>query len=143
MKFLTLLFAFSFLLPSPEWSTDFEKAKTTAAQDKKAILLSFSGSDWCIPCIKMKKDFFESADFTAYAEKNLVLVKADFPRLKKNKLDATQTAKNQALAAKYNPQGTFPFTVLVDGNGAVLKSWNGLPKGKVAAFVAQIQATKK
>jgi thioredoxin-related protein len=143
MKLLAFLFAFTFLVPSAQWSTDFEKAKTTAAQDKKLILLNFAGSDWCIPCIKMKKDFFEADAFSAYADKNLVLVKADFPRLKKNKLDKDQTAKNQVLAAQYNPQGKFPFTVLIDANGKVLKSWDGLPKATVAAFVSQIQAAKK
>lgn len=143
MKLLAFLFAFTFLTPIAQWSTDFEKAKSTAAQDKKLILLNFAGSDWCIPCIKMKKDFFESAAFGTYADKNLLLVKADFPRLKKNKLDKAQTAKNEALAAAYNPQGKFPFTVLIDAQGKVVKSWDGLPKATVEAFISQIQTAKK
>lgn len=60
----------------------------------------------------MKKEIFESAAFTQFAASNLLLVKADFPRLKKNKLSKQQTKQNEALAERYNPQGAFPFTVL-------------------------------
>ncbi len=143
MKILSILFALTFFTPAVQWSTDFEQAKTTAEHDKKPILLSFAGSDWCVPCIKMKKDVFESAAFTDYASKNLVLLRADFPRLKKNKLEAKLTTANKALAEKYNPQGKFPFTVLLDSKGTVLKSWDGLPKGDAAAFVAEVKAVKK
>lgn len=139
MKFIIFLFSLSLFLPPADWSTDIEKAKKAAAQDKKLIVLNFSGSDWCIPCIKMKKEIFESSAFTSYASKNLVLVRADFPRLKKNKLDKKLAESNQALAEKYNPKGKFPFTVLLDANGAVLKSWEGLPQGNAEAFVNSLK----
>ncbi|MBL0740810.1 thioredoxin family protein [Chryseolinea lacunae] len=116
-----LLLAFA---PS-EWLVNFDKAKETAAGQHKYILLNFSGSDWCAPCIKMKKEVFESASFQAVAEKQLVLLRADFPRSKKNKLPDDQTKHNEALAEKYNPTGKFPFTVLLDANGKVLKEWDG------------------
>lgn len=127
MKLIISLFISSFLLTAPQWGNDFDKAKADAAQNHKYILLNFCGSDWCGPCIKLKKDIFESADFGQYANDHLVLVRADFPRLKKNQLDARQTAHNEALAEKYNNQGKFPLTVLIDSNGKVVKEWDGYP----------------
>ncbi|MFN8345988.1 MAG: thioredoxin family protein [Spirosomataceae bacterium] len=127
MKLIISLFISSFLLTASPWGNDFDKAKTEANQNHKYILLNFCGSDWCGPCIKLKKDIFESADFGQYAEEHLVLVRADFPRQKKNQLDARQTAHNEALAEKYNNQGKFPLTLLIDADGKVVKEWEGYP----------------
>lgn len=140
MKFLTAFLITVFLAPPSFiiWSTNFEKAQTEAAISKKLILLNFCGSDWCIPCIKMKKEIFESSEFENFAPDNLVLVKADFPRLKKNQLDKQQTKQNEDLAARYNPQGAFPFTVLLDAKGHVLKSWDGLYKKTPEEFTGEI-----
>jgi len=139
MKTILLVLMTGLLAASPQWGGDVEKAKAEAAQNNKYILLNFCGSDWCGPCIKLKKDIFESADFQQYADAHLVLVRADFPRQKKNQLDAAQTARNEALAEKYNPQGKFPFTLLLDANGKILKEWEGYPKTlNTLAFVHDI-----
>src|SRR6476660_636989 len=98
MKFIFSV-AFIFLLNNQsEWNTDFEKAKTEAARSHKLILLNFSSSDWCIPCIRMKEEIFDSDAFEKYAERNLILLSADFPRLKKNQLSKEQTKQNEKLA---------------------------------------------
>ena len=81
-----LLLCCLFILDQPTWLTDITEARKLASEKNQHILLNFSGSDWCVPCMRMKKDFFESQDFTAYAAANLVLLKADFPRSRKNKL---------------------------------------------------------
>ncbi|GAB4023807.1 thioredoxin family protein [Spirosoma koreense] len=123
------------------WQLNFDQAKAEAGQNHKLILLNFSGSDWCGPCIKLKKTVFESAQFEQFADEHLILVRADFPRLSKNKLDTKQEAHNEALAEKYNKQGKFPFTVLLDPDGHVLKEWDGYPQAlTVDSFVASIQA---
>lgn len=125
----------------PEWELDFEQAKTEAAQTHKLILVNFSGSDWCGPCIKLKKNVFESDAFQAYAADYLVLVRADFPRLSKNKLTNEQTTRNEALAEHYNRQGKFPFTALLDASGRVLREWDGYPQSLTAeSLTSQIQA---
>ena len=124
-----------------DWQHDIEKAKQVAKKDHKVILLNFSGSDWCIPCINMEKEFFEDDEFKIYAEKHLVLVRADFPRLKKNALARDLQLKNEAMAEQYNKKGLFPFTVLVDVEGKVLKSWEGKPEVSTTEFINQIRAT--
>jgi hypothetical protein len=49
------------------------------------------------------------------------MVKADFPRRKENKLEAEQTAKNEALAEKYNEEGAFPLVIVMNSKGEVLR----------------------
>ncbi|GAB4049820.1 thioredoxin family protein [Spirosoma litoris] len=140
MKFVLVSLLVGLLTTAPNWQLNFEQAKTEAAQSHKFILLNFSGSDWCGPCIKLKKNIFESAEFGQFASEHLVLVRADFPRLSKNQLDARQTTHNEVLAETYNRQGKFPFTVLLDASGHVLKEWEGYPQSlTVASFLETIQ----
>jgi thioredoxin-related protein len=141
MKFLSVFLLFFFLEGSPQWGLDFAKAKTEAVQNHKYIVINFSGSDWCGPCIKLKRDILDTPEFLSFADKNLALVRADFPRLKKNQLDKKQTALNEELADKYNKDGKFPLTVLVGADGKVLKEWDGYPAGITAdSFVNEIQS---
>ena len=141
MKFLSILLMFFLLEGSPQWGSDFDKAKADAIQNHKYIVINFSGSDWCGPCIKLKRDILDSPEFLNYATINLALVRADFPRLKKNQLDKKQTGMNEALAEKYNQEGKFPLTVLVGADGKVLKEWDGYPAGITTdAFIQEIQS---
>ena len=137
MNLLSVLLTLSML--SPTWLTNFEKGKPEAAMSNKLIVLNFSGSDWCGPCIRLKKEIFSSDAFADYSAKNLVLVNADFPRYKKNELPKQQLKENEALAEKYNPAGRFPFTVLLDAKGQVLKQWDGLPDETAEKFVDEIK----
>lgn len=139
MKLVVITFLMIICIPA-EWLTDITLAKETATKENKMILLNFSGSDWCAPCIKMKRDVFESEVFKQYAEENLVLLRADFPRLKKNQPAKEQVQHNEALAEKYNAQGKFPFTVLLDASGTVIKEWDGYSNQTPDDFVKQLQA---
>lgn len=141
MKSLLIVFISSLLISNPpNWLTDFNKAKTEAATSGKYVLINFSGSDWCGPCIRLHKDIFESEAFMKYAQKNLVLVNADFPRLKKHRLPAEQQRRNDALAEQFNPQGHFPYTVLVDAGGKIVKAWDGYPNETPEKFLSDINA---
>ena len=122
------------------WENDFDTARQKAKEQHRLILLEFSGSDWCGPCIRFRKEVLETPEFTRYAEENLVLLNADFPRLKKNQLSKEQQKKNDKLADLYNPGGIFPLTVLLDENGKKLKAWEGYPDLTVTAFIQQIKA---
>lgn len=122
-----------------QWGNDLDAAKKLAHDQNKLILLNFSGSDWCAPCILTRRDYFESETFMQMANENLVLVNADFPRKKKNQLPADQAKKNDALAEKYNKEGNFPYTLLLDANGNVLRSWKGKPEVPVDKWVAEIK----
>lgn len=125
MKNIAPLFLALLLLTSATWQTDFSKAKQQAAQQHKYILLKFSGSDWCMPCIKMEKQVFDQPVFEEYANEHLVLVNADFPQQKKNMPAKEVVKQNEMLAEKYNSGGSFPFTVLLNDKGEVIKTWKG------------------
>ncbi len=117
---------------STPWETSMDAAIQKAKTENKLILLNFSGSDWCGPCIKLKKEVLDSPDFLKFSENKLVLVRADFPRKKSNRLSEVKTQENEKLAERYNAKGKFPFTVLIDANGKVLKEWDGYEKGITA-----------
>jgi thioredoxin-related protein len=135
------LFVFTILLGTTqtEWSTDFDQAKQEAKRSSKLIMLNFSGSDWCAPCILMKKDVFDKPAFQEYALHNLVLVRADFPRQKKNKLDPKQQSHNEELADQYNSEGKFPLTLLLDADGQVIYEWDGYQRTSAEEFVEQLK----
>ena len=137
-----MVFITMFLMTGITWSGDFSAAQKQASQEHKLILINFSGSDWCGPCIRLRKEILESSTFENYASDHLVLVRADFPRQKKNQLSKDQVKLNEALADKYNPDGKFPYTLLVDENGKVLKDWDGFPNETPDQFVSQISAVK-
>ena len=80
---LGILLATSTAAFATDWQTDYAKALQMARAQKKRVLLDFTGSDWCPPCIALRKQVFSSPQFRAYAEKNLVLVEVDYPRRKK------------------------------------------------------------
>jgi thioredoxin-related protein len=130
----------SFLFTSNIWGTDLETAKQSAKAEHKFIMLNFSGSDWCGPCIRMHEDIFEGPAFSEYSKDYLVLVNADFPRLKKNELPKEQQKKNDQLADQYNKDGIFPLTLLLDANGKVLQRWEGLPHSTSAEFTNQVKS---
>ena len=124
------------------WQSDFGKAREKAKKENKYILLSFSGSDWCIPCIRTKKEIFDKEPFGHFADTSLILVNADFPRLKKDALTTAQTRENEALAEQFNKDGTFPLTILLDPNGTVVKEWKGYPNMSPQNFVDQIKSVE-
>ena len=62
------------------WLVDFEKAKAQAAKEGKSILMEFTGSDWCPPCIQLEKNVLSQEAFKTGAPKNFILLKLDSPR---------------------------------------------------------------
>ena len=128
MKTLIILLLSNFLFSGNDWTSNLDNAKAKAQTENKLILLNFSGSDWCGPCIKLKKEVFEAETFQKIALEKLVLVNADFPRLKKNQLEKTLVLNNESIAEKYNQEGKFPYTVLLNSKGEVIKSWEATNK---------------
>jgi thiol-disulfide isomerase/thioredoxin len=121
------------------WHHNLDEARQLARDQHKYILLNFSGSDWCGPCIMLRKEILDNPEFLKMADSSLILVNADFPRSKKNRPTPLQQSLNDAMADKYNSQGKFPFTLLLDADGKVLKSWEGYPNEKPAGFATEIR----
>ena len=124
LKILGFLFITAWY-PSPQWHGNMQEAMQIAQKEHRCILLNFSGSDWCGPCILLRKEVFDAPAFSAFADTALVLVNADFPRMKKNQLSKDQQQLNEKLADRYNPQGKFPLTILLDEKGKIIQQWEG------------------
>jgi thioredoxin-related protein len=139
MKKLLYLIPCLVLISFIKWEPNFNRAKQIAAEKHELILLNFSGSDWSHPCKRLKKEIFGSNSFSRFADTGLVLVNADFPKDKKNQLDEQTVKQNNALAAKYNPGAKFPYTLLLDPKGNILKVWDGLPNENAAEFSDEIK----
>ncbi len=104
------------------WVKNLSIAKASASEKGLPIMLVFSGSDWCKPCIKLKTQILLTDTFSAYAKDHFVLLNLDFPRKAKNKLSPEQQVHNDDLASKYNMEGTFPLVVIIAKDGKVLAS---------------------
>lgn len=115
-----VFFVFFGSLQAQEWQNSFDEAVTLANAEDKPIVLVFSGSDWCAPCIRLKKQILESEEFKTYASEHYVMYNADFPRKKKNELPQALAETNTSLAEKYNPKGHFPLVVVLDKDQSVL-----------------------
>ncbi len=119
--------------PAPAWTSDLTAALAQAKASQKPVLIVFSGSDWCKPCIMLKQEVFDQPEFAQYAKDKFVLARFDFPRNKKNRLPAAQTKLNEQAAAQLNREGAFPAVVLLSPTGQVLAR-SGYRPGGVGAF---------
>ena len=107
-----------------EWMTDFDAAKARAAKEDKAVLIDFTGSDWCGYCIKLRRDVFDKDDFTVYAKDKFVLLEIDQPR--KIKMPPEKLAANRKLAETYGVDG-YPTVLVVDSEGTLMGGFCGYP----------------
>lgn len=121
---------------SEGWETNFEKASAKAKAEGKHVLIDFSGSDWCGWCIKLDKEVFSQKAFKDYAEENLVLVLADFPRDTSGQSEELQK-QNKALSEKFAIRG-FPTVYILDPNGKTVDK-TGYQAGGPEAYVKYIK----
>lgn len=124
------------------WITNIDEAKALAQKENKNIVLVFSGSDWCAPCIKLDKNIWATDTFKQEAASNWILLKADFPKKKANALPEEQQKQNAALSDKYNREGNFPLVVVIDGNGKTLGK-TGYKNISPAEYIALLHSFEK
>lgn len=99
------------------WFESYENAHRESLRTGKPILAAFTGSDWCGPCIQLKKKVFDTPKFQQWATDNVVLLELDFP--KKSPQDPKTLAQNKRLARKYNIAG-YPTVLFLDADGGVM-----------------------
>lgn len=108
------------------WKNNYNKCLADAKAKNVPVLMVFSGSDWCKPCIKLREKILISPVFSEWVKTHVVCLSLDFPSLKKNALSLEQQKHNDALAEKYNSNGVFPLVMLIDANEKVLGFLNYL-----------------
>tara|TARA_R110002051_G_scaffold104634_4_gene177451 strand:+ start:148 stop:582 length:435 start_codon:yes stop_codon:yes gene_type:complete len=117
--FIVLLFGIT-CVNAQNWHKNYNEALEASKKNHKPIVLVFSGSDWCAPCIKLDKDIWQSEEFKKYASEHYELYKADFPRRKANVLSDEISKENKILAEKYNDKGFFPLVVVINSENKVV-----------------------
>ncbi len=130
----SLLFVFGSAMIGQEWLSDINKAQILSVEQNKNIVLVFQGSDWCAPCMKLEKKIWNSDAFKDYSKEHFILLKADFPKRKKNRLDKEQQEQNNKLAERYNKNGYFPLVLVLNSEGSVLGS-TGYNKMKPQEYI--------
>lgn len=132
-----LISLFNLTCSAQEWLTNFEEAKNQAATTQKHIVLVFQGSDWCGPCMKLDKNIWSTDIFKKYAKNHFVMLQADFPRKRQNKLSKAQEKHNGMLFEKYNLAGAFPYVVILNAEGKVLGT-SGYKNISVEAYIKEL-----
>ena len=139
-----ILFAFfvSSSVEAAEWHTDYAKALEKAKAENKRVLLDFTGSDWCGPCIQFNKQVFSRPEFLTYAEKNLILVEVDYPQRKKQSAELVK--QNQHLARQYGiDEKGYPTVILLDPAGKIIREFTGYGGEGVGEIIAWIEGKRK
>ncbi len=97
-----------------------DRAFLAASQSNKPLLLIFSGSDWCLPCERLNSEIISDSSFKKFASQKLILIEADFPQ--RTKLSREQILRNEKLAEEFNPEGIFPYLLLLKPDKTVITS---------------------
>jgi len=151
MRSLLLALGLSVVVPSlataadSTWISGWKDAAAQASSTKRPILADFTGSDWCVWCIKLKHEVFDTPEFAAWAKRSVVLMVVDFPQTRT--LPDQQKQENQGLAERYQVDG-LPTVLLLAANGTEigrLGYQDGGPKAWIAAaeaIIAKAQPSK-
>ncbi|MBO7147058.1 MAG: thioredoxin family protein [Lentisphaeria bacterium] len=121
MKYLLIILQLCILssltLHASEWYSSYRKARTTAIQQKKKLLIFFSGSDWCEAGRNLDRDLFKTSTFKRLAAQNYILYNADFPKY--SKLGQEAEDQNRSLARRYGIH-SFPAVIIIEPRGCGL-----------------------
>ena len=111
-----------------DWEENLETALQKAKQQNKAVLVNFTGSDWCIWCKRLSDEVFSKSEFEDFAKEKLILVKLDFPR----DIEQSEETKiyNNNLAQRYGVQG-FPTILLFNSSGQLVLTTGYQPGGPI------------
>ena len=122
------------------WIEDMPKALAQAKAEKRLVFVDFTGSDWCPACKVIDSELFSDPAFKQYAQDHLVLLRLDFPQ--ETPQDPAIRKQNQDLVKQYNPDGVFPFIMLLNGDGKVLTSDEGYLPGTAKDIIEAIKKVK-
>jgi len=86
-----------------QWHTNLMEAHDLSKKKKKPVFAFFTGSDWCGWCHKLQADVFAKKEFIDWANKNVILLEVDFPRMKQ--LSPELQAQNNSLQQSFGVMG--------------------------------------
>lgn len=125
-----------------KWHTDYDEAISAAKQQKKHLLLFFTGSDWCGWCKKMQQEIFESPEFAHEAGNHFIFQEVDFPM--NTQLPPKETQQNAMLKKKYGISG-YPTIIILDSDENFIGEAGYRPGGgkAYAQYIKQLVSPSK
>ena len=138
IRWLVLAGVLALRLPAAELEplTDLGLAVERAKAEKKLVFVEFTGSDWCIPCIKFEQHVMGDAKFVEFVAKRLVPGRLDIP-YRKN-IDAELKRRNEALAEKHEVK-IYPTFLILDAEGGEVGRREGYLGEQAGEFVKILQ----
>jgi thioredoxin-related protein len=109
-----------------ELETDYQASLAAAKDQKKLVLLNFTGSDWCPYCQALDKEALDTPAFKSFANENFLCVTVDFPNGKE--LPSKVANQNHDLKEQFQIT-TFPTLIVVDTDGKELGRSTGYNPG--------------
>lgn len=119
------------------WHPDLDAALAVAKEQKKDLLVDFTGSDWCGWCTRLDREVFSHEEFLSVAQKSFVLVALDFPQKEEAKAKVPNPKRNAELAEKHGIQG-FPTVLLMNSDGEVFAS-TGYRAGGPESYLTHLE----
>ena len=119
-----------------EWLDDFDTAQACASSEGKAILINFTGSDWCPWCKRLDEETLSNADFIRQASKRFILVVVDSPA-DKSMLSLKAQKINPSIVRRFNVRG-FPTLVITDAQGSEITRLSGYVEGGPSALLGKL-----
>ena len=120
------------------WSTSYTDALQAATREGKLLMAHFTGSDWCAWCIKLEDEVFDTPNFQAWADQNVIPLKLDFPKM--TKLSRELTAQNNQVKQKYDAYiKGYPTVLFIDSSGSVVAKM-GYASGGPEAWISQAES---
>lgn len=100
--------------PQLFWHVDYKEAVKKSRDSELPMLIFFSGSDWCGPCMKMRKEVLTSLEFAQKILGKFICLEVDFPRhCEQSKALRLQ---NNELKAKFKVD-EFPSLLVISHDG--------------------------
>lgn len=121
------------------WIDDWKKARAIAHQQKRDIFIAFVSTDSSEWSKKMDEEIFSAKEFKDYAYKNLVLLRADFPRTVQQTPDLKE--QNKMLADMYAVRG-YPTVIMLNPLGQKLFDGKYM-KGGAPVFLKEMKDVRE
>lgn len=96
------------------WFTDFAAAQKEAEASKRRMLVLFTGTDWCAPCIQFEASVAHAPRFLSVASAAFVLVKLDY--LRNTPQPAAKSARLEQLRERYGIN-SYPSLLVISADG--------------------------
>jgi len=119
------------------WLTSIEEGLAKAKKENKLVMVEFTGSDWCPPCMMMDKEVFSKEEFLVEAQKHYVLVKMDAPKKDPELRKATQELMKKLKVSAY------PTILLYNAEGEEFTRFPGTQNRTVESFIKHLLLEKR